>query len=79
MRVLFLTIGLPDMSGENGGLYADMIKELSGRGYEMTAIAPSLPEQDTGVFEEGGVTVLRVKIGQMQGDIPLSKKIANVL
>ena len=78
MKILFLTIKLPDLS-RAGGFYADLIQELSNKGNEVTAIAPSLEGQETGVYQEGNVRVLRVETGQMIGNIPTYKKIINVL
>lgn len=79
MRIIFLTISLPSLSKDGGGLYADMIQELAHRGHDMTVIAPALASQKTGVYLEGGIKVLRVKTGQMVGNIPTYKKIINVL
>lgn len=69
---------LPDLS-KAGGFYADLIQELTNKGNEMTVIAPALEGQETGVYQEGSVRVLRVKTGQMIGNIPTYRKIINVL
>ena len=79
MKIIFLTISLPDLSKDGGGLYADMIQELVRRGHQLTAIAPALQDQNTGLYVEGGTRVLRVKMGQMIGNIPTYRKIINVL
>lgn len=78
MKILFLTIGLPDLR-EGGGLYADIINELATRGHQMTVIAPALSDQQTGLYDERGIRVLRVRVGQMVGNIAITKKIVNVL
>ena len=78
MRILFLTIKLPDLA-KAGGFYADLIHELANQGNEVTAIAPALDGQKTGVYQEGTVRVLRVEMGQMIGNIPTYRKIINVL
>lgn len=78
MKILFLTIKLPDLS-KAGGFYADLIQELSNEGNEVTAIAPALDGQKTAVYQEGNVRVLRVETCQMIGNIPTYKKIINVL
>lgn len=78
MRILFLTINLPNLS-KSGGFYADLINELSNQGNNVTAISPALDGQKTGVYQEGTVRVLRVEMGQMIGNIPTYKKIINVL
>ena len=78
MKILFLTIGLPNLA-EAGSFYADLIYELSCQGNEVTAIAPALEGQKTGLHQEGSVQVLRVEMGQMIGNIPTYRKIINVL
>lgn len=78
MKIVFLTIRLPNLSNA-GGFYPDLIQELSNQGNDVTAIAPALEGQKTGVYQEGSVRVLRVKMGQMVGNIPTYKKIVNVL
>ena len=69
MKILFLTIKLPDLANA-GGFYADLIHELSNQGHGITAIAPALEGQKSGVYQEGTVRVLRVEMGQMIGNIP---------
>lgn len=61
MKILFLTIGLPDMS-RGGGFYADLIQEMSNSGIEVTALSPTLPNQESGVYKEGSCRVLRVNV-----------------
>lgn len=78
MKILFLTIKLPDLA-KAGGFYADLIHELANQGNEVTAISPALDGQKTGVYQEGTVRVLRVEMGQMIGNIPTYRKIINVL
>ena len=78
MKILFLTIGLPDMN-KGGGFYADMIQELSNQGNEVTALSPTLPNQESGLYQEGGIRVLRIKMENVQGNIPTYKKIYRVV
>ena len=78
MKILFLTIGLPDMS-VGGGFYADLIQEMSNSRVEVTALAPTLPYQDTGLYQEGLTRVLRIKMDNVQGNIPTYKKIYRVI
>lgn len=61
MKILFLTIGLPDMN-KGGGFYADLIQEMSNSGIEVTAMSPTLPNQVSGLYEEGTCKVLRVNV-----------------
>ena len=79
MRILFLTIGLPDLNKKNGGFYADMIQALCEKGHDVTAVAPSNDGQKSGVYNEGLVRVLRVNIPPIQGNYPTYKKIYGVL
>lgn len=61
MKILFLTIGLPDMK-TGGGFYADMIQQMAENGQEVTAMSPTLPNQASGLYQEGVCKVLRVKV-----------------
>lgn len=79
MKILFLTIGLPDMSRNGGGLYADLIHELSNHGNEVTAVAPCLEKENIGLFQEGDIRVIRVRMSEFVGDIPFYKKIIGIL
>ena len=79
MNILFLTIKLPDLGSNDGGFYGDIIKELSHNGHNVTAIAPALAKQKTGVYKEGDITVLRVKLLPFIGNLPTYKKILGVL
>lgn len=78
MKILFLTIGLPDMN-TGGGFYADLIQEMANNGVEVTALAPTLSDQEGGLFIEGLTRVLRVKMENVQGNIPTYKKIYRVM
>lgn len=79
MNILFLTIGLPDMSKGNGGLYADLVQELAINGHNVTAIAPAMPLQDTGLYNEGQINVLRVKTRAFVGNYSTLTKVIGVL
>lgn len=78
MKILFLTIGLPDMN-KGGGFYADLIQEMSNRDIEVTALSPTLPNQESGLYKEGRTRVLRIKMDNVQGNIPTYKKIYRVI
>lgn len=79
MNILFLTIGVSDLSKENGGFYADMIQELCRKGHRVTAMAPTIGKQKTGLYQEGKARVLRVNIPPIQGNYPAYKKIYGVM
>ena len=79
MKILFLTIGLPDLSKQGGGFYADMIQSLCENGHNVTVIAPTLDDQKPCLHKEGLVNVLRVNIPPIQGNYPTYKKIYGVL
>lgn len=79
MKILFLTIGLPDISTGQGGLYADIVVELANKGHDVTVIAPCLPNQTPGLHSEGPLRVLRVSTSAFQGNIPSYKKFYRVL
>ena len=64
---------------KGGGFYADLIQEMSNRRVEVTALAPTLPNQDTGLYQEGLTRVLRIKMDNVQGNIPTYKKIYRVM
>ena len=66
MKLIFLTIGLPDMC-VGGGFYADMISEMKKIGHDVTAVAATLENQFEGLYDEGGVRVLRVPLKKMVG------------
>lgn len=78
MKILFLTIGLPDMS-KGGGFYADMIQQLANHGQKVTALSPTLQHQHEGIYNEGNVRVLRIKMEPVQGNIPTYKKMYRVV
>ena len=66
MKLFFLTIGLPDMN-VGGGFYADMITEMKKKGHDVTAVAATLENQAEGLYDEGGIRVLRVPLKKMVG------------
>ena len=79
MNILFLTIGVSDLSKENGGFYADMIQELCIKGHHVTVMAPTNGKQKTGLYREGDARVLRVNIPPIQGNYSAYKKIYGVM
>lgn len=79
MKLLFLTIGLRDISKGEGGFYSDMIQALSEKGHEVTVIAPTSANQKPGLHKEGMIHVLRVNVPPIQGNYPTYKKIYGVM
>ena len=79
MKILFLTIDLPDLADGRGSLYADLVVELAKKGHEITAIAPCMPSQKEGLYIEGALRVLRVKNSAFIGNVPTYKKFYGVL
>lgn len=78
MNILFLTIGLPDLSKGNGGFYADIIQELSHKGHDVTAIAPAIKGQENGIYQEGKIKVLRVETKAFVGNFSTLTKVIGV-
>lgn len=79
MKILFLTIDLPEIAKGQGGLYADIVVELAKKGHEITAIAPCLQGQQSGLYDEGPLRVLRVESSAFRGNVPAFKKFYGVL
>lgn len=67
------------MAKHNGGFYADLIQEMAHNGYDMTAIAPALEGQETDVYQEGNVKVLRVKTKAFVGNYSTLTKVIGVM
>ena len=77
MKILFLTVDLPDLSSPSQAFYADLITELTKLGHQITVVAPS-KNKKKGIGLEGGIRVLRVLTGEFIGNIPFWKKGINV-
>ena len=73
MKILFLTIGLPDMS-KGGGFYADLIQEMSNSGIEVTVLSPTFQNQSSGLYQEGTCRVLRVNVPFLKKNTSLIRK-----
>lgn len=61
---------MPNMANNQGGLYADLLKELSLLGCRITIIAPSIEDGFSGIRNEGEIRVLRVPLKPFIGNIP---------
>lgn len=80
MKILFLTISMPNMSGSSN-MYAALIKELARRGNELCVVAPvSDGNAETKLVPAGeNVRILQVKSLPLFGVNLVRKGIANVL
>jgi len=66
MKVLFLMLDLPaDMNSSN--LYLDLALEFKERKHEVYVIAPAVDNQETGMYNERGLKVLRVATLKQKG------------
>ena len=79
MKILFLSIGMPNLSTIQGGLYAGMLRELAKRNHSITVIAPSIENVPDGLHYEGCFRVLRIPMAQFRGNIPFYKKGVRIL
>lgn len=79
MKIIFVSIGMPDLSTSKSEMYADLLRELNSRNHTITIMAPSQGEEASGVYQEGPFRVLRVKVGQFRGNIPFYKKGLRIL
>lgn len=79
MRLVFVSIDMPNLSTNAGGLYADMLRELCNRNYKITVIAPSINDGFSGLRNEGDFRVVRVPLAPFIGDIPFYKKGLRIL
>lgn len=74
MKLLFLMLDLPELGSDNGGFYADLIKEMSRKGHEVSAICSNCLEKTGGLHREGNVSVLRVKVPFLTRNTSLLRK-----
>ena len=79
MKIIFVSIGMPDLSTTQGEMYADLLRELNNKNHSITVMAPSNGDVMTGLYQEGTFRVLRVKVGQFRGNIPFYKKGLRIL
>ena len=70
---------MPDMSSEQGGFYADLLRELVNFDCEITIIAPALEDDFIGMRNEGPFHVIRVPLKPFVGNIPFYKKGIRIL
>lgn len=74
MKLIFISIEMPDLSKGQGGLYADMLYALQDKGHDVTVVAPALVDEFAGLHAEGAFNVLRVPMAPFRGNIPFYKK-----
>ena len=79
MKIVFISIGIPDLSTNQGEMYADLLHELETRNHSITVIAPTNNDESTGLYQEGHFRLLRVKLGKFRGNIPFYKKGIRIL
>lgn len=80
MRILFATIAFPE-SLEQRNIYTDLMEELRDRGHEVYVIASSERRRakKTGIVEEKGIHVLRVRTLNLQKCHLVEKGLATLL
>lgn len=80
MNILFISIGIPNLSSEQGDFYGDLLKGLLKQGdYSITVLAPVQERTKPGLNNEGVFRVLRVSLDQFRGNIPLKTKGIRIL
>ena len=70
---------MPDMSTGQGGLYADILRELRSLDNEVSIIAPSTNDGFAGIRNEGNYRTIRVPIKPFMGNIPFYLKGMRIL
>jgi hypothetical protein len=78
MNVLFIAISMPDMASEQGGYYADLLREMANQGYKLTVVAPAIADGFAGIRNEGRLRIVRVLTGEFIGNFSFFKKGINV-
>lgn len=74
MKILFISISMPNLSLGKSDLYADIIYCLSNMEHDITILAPSIEDDFSGKRKEGKVEVVRVPLKPFIGNIPFYKK-----
>lgn len=80
MKILFLTISMPNMSGSSN-MYASLIKEFARNGHDVFVVAPIVGDkEETKIVRHGDrIRILQVKSLPLFGVNLVRKGIANVL
>jgi len=80
MNILFATlVDINDI--EERGIYQDLIRELAGRGHDICVVSPAERRygKKTSLSLSGAVSILKVRVGNIQKTNPIEKGIATVL
>lgn len=78
VKILFLGLRYSDVADESG-LYTELVEELSALGADIQVVAPALDEVRVGARVEGGISVLRVRSGQLFETGLIRKGLNNLL
>jgi glycosyltransferase involved in cell wall biosynthesis len=79
MKLIFVSIGMPDMAAKRGGLYADLLYGLADMGYDITVLAPALEDGFSGMRQEGDCRVVRVPMKPFMGNYTFWQKGTRIL
>lgn len=74
MKLLFLTLSMPDLSSGKGGFYADLIQEMSHKGHDVYVICQNNGEKPSGLYKEGRVSIVRVNVPFLRTNTSLLRK-----
>ena len=76
-NILFLALNYPDIQSDNN-MYTDLMEEFKRNGHKVYVVASAFETGKTGLFNEGGVEVLRCKTYAHQTQNLLKKGISNI-
>lgn len=76
-NILFLALNYPDIQSDNN-MYTDLMEEFKRNGHKVYVVASASETGKTGLFNEGGVEVLRCKTYAHQTQNLLKKGISNI-
>ncbi len=77
-NILFLALNYPDTEYDSN-MYTDLMQEFKKHGHQVYVVASSSETGKTGLFNEGGIHVLRCKTYSYKTQNLINKGIANVL
>lgn len=67
-------LSCPNLNSGASSLYSDLAMEFKEKGHKVTILAPSLENQSTQLYKEGGLDVLRVNVRKSEGVNSIIKK-----
>lgn len=77
MNILFIMLAFPKL--EEPSMYTSLVREFKRNGHSVYPVAPLIPEYNhTGLYEENGVKVLRVKTLDLFDNNLFKKGVANL-